>query len=212
MQANYSQAIDDLCQQQYTVLEHFLEDDQYTNLQNLISALYDQQTFRQAGIGRLADKQQNETIRQDQISWLDEHEQEPRVANFVNQLQSLMQQLNKELYLGLQSFESHFAIYEPGTFYKKHRDQFQQDDARRISCVYYLNLAWQPAHGGELVLYDTPVGDVIIPPKGNQLVCFVSNLLHEVKITHQRRLSITTWFKSGAMPPLALKQTKQLID
>ena len=67
---------------------------------------------------------------------------------------------------------------------------------RRISCVYYLNHNWQPEHGGELILYhkDNQL-HTTIQPYGNRLVCFNSDLPHEVSTSHRMRYSIAAWFK-----------------
>jgi SM-20-related protein len=94
-------------------------------------------------------------------------------------------------------YEAHFAIYPPHHFYKKHVDQFTHSHDRKISCVFYLNEDWDPAHGGELILYnenDQPSTSIL--PIGNRMVCFNSTLVHEVQTTYRMRYSIASWLKS----------------
>lgn len=113
--------------------------------------------------------------------------------------------LNHALYLSLHEFETHFAIYQPGSFYKKHVDQFQSTKNRKISCVYYLNEQWQPSFGGKLNLYspqDELLSEVI--PLGNRLICFNSELPHEVELTHCTRYSIAGWMKTRTPSTLPL--------
>ena len=62
-----------------------------------------------------------------------------------------MAELNRALFLSLKDYETHFAIYPPGTFYEKHVDQFQSSGARKISFAFYLNENWTQSDG---VSYD----------------------------------------------------------
>lgn len=64
--------------------------------------------------------------------------------------------------LGLFSFESHFAHYAPGAFYKTHVDAFKGQANRVLSVVYYLNEAWGAKDGGEMVLYSDTQPDHIL--------------------------------------------------
>ena len=53
--------------------------------------------------------------------------------------ENLQKYLNRNLYLGLSSFESHFARYSKGDFYKQHLDAFKGEGNRIVLIVYYLN-------------------------------------------------------------------------
>ena len=68
-------------------------------------------------------------------------------------MEGLRQQLNRELFLGLDEYESHFALYAPGAFYRTHLDRFRDDDQRTVSVVIYLNDSWLPGQGGALRLH-----------------------------------------------------------
>lgn len=60
--------------------------------------------------------------------------------------------------------------------------------------IWYLNDAWQAAHGGELVLYPFPWAPVVIPPRADQLVVFSStDMLHRVLPSHASRFCATVW-------------------
>ena len=73
---------------------------------------------------------------------------------WVTRAESLQRFLNKRLFLGLFSFESHFAHYNKGDFYKKHKDAFKGEGNRVLSVVVYLNQQWSSEDGGELVIYN----------------------------------------------------------
>ena len=87
------------------------------------------------------------------------------------------------------------ALFDKGSFYRKHLDQFQDNSSRQFSMITYLNENWQPEDGGELCIYD---GDVTqkIAPTNRKTVFFKSNeLVHEVLESHKPRLSVTGWLR-----------------
>ncbi|MFP4092029.1 MAG: 2OG-Fe(II) oxygenase [Cyclobacteriaceae bacterium] len=113
-------------------------------------------------------------------------------AAYIQRVQQLMQFLNRSLYLGIRDFEVHFAMYPEGTFYKRHADRFQKNAHRVISVVCYMNKGWQEADGGKLRMF-LPDREVDIAPLPGRMVCFRSEIEHEVLITHKPRYSITGW-------------------
>lgn len=145
--------------------------------------------FRQAEIqnGRIQE------IRSDHILWIDE--QLPQAQQHLTALLQFAEQLNRAFYLGIYEVEGHFAYYHAGEFYKLHRDNPQGKNGRVISTVYYLHEHWQDGYGGELHLQDKQGQWQIIAPKPNRLAMFQSDLLHEVLLSHQNRLSITAWLR-----------------
>ncbi len=103
--------------------------------------------------------------------------------------------LNRRLMLGLNGLEAHYAIYPPGAGYVRHRDRFNNDDARVVSMVIYLNPAWPDSAGGQLRLY-TDKGPLDILPELGTCVFFLSEKLeHEVLAATQTRMSIAGWFR-----------------
>ena len=119
---------------------------------------------------------------------------------YLDSLEKVRTELNRNLFLGLLDFEGHFAVYPDGGFYKPHLDQHRETADRIISVILYLNPDWQPGDGGELKLLTTP-GDregefVTIEPRMGTLVCFLAgDFWHEVLPTKKSRASITGWFR-----------------
>lgn len=148
-----------------------------------------------AGVGRGTGQEVREGIRGDHIQWLEPGQAEPCDA-YLNLMDSLRQALNRGLFLGLEEFESHFALYPPGAFYLKHLDRFRDDDARTVSAVLYLNDAWLPEHGGQLRMYLEGETSYDVQPTGGCLVVFLSgDMPHEVLPATRERLSLTGWFR-----------------
>ena len=137
-------------------------------------------------------------MRTDQVSWLDPLTACGAARQYLQTLDELRLAINRELLLGLFDFEGHLAIYPPGSYYRKHLDQFRGMGTRTVTCVLYLNRDWTAADGGQLLLYTAPQDPAhheVILPLGGQLVTFLSaRFLHEVRPTGRPRLSLTGWF------------------
>jgi len=158
--------------------------------------------FRPAGVGRGAGLQFKPSVRTDRVRWLDPSQCDPAHRYYLAVLEQLRLAINGTLYLGLFEFEAHLAVYPPGTYYRKHLDQFRDMGTRCVSCILYLNEDWQAADGGQLRLY-TDARDERhyeeILPLGGQLVTFLSaRYLHEVLPSTRHRMSITGWFRTRA--------------
>lgn len=152
--------------------------------------------FYAASVGRGPEQNQNQALRRDKIAWIDEHD--PLAEPWHIWTGSLQRYLNRRLFLGLFSFESHLAVYEPGDFYRTHLDAFRGQSNRRLSLVTYLNPNWQPGQGGELVIYHPHTGDVLqkVPPLWGTLVLFLSEEFpHEVLPAVRERKSVAGWFR-----------------
>ena len=151
-----------------------------------------------AAIGRGATKTVHEKIRGDHIQWLDAGHH-AAVDGYLALMEQLRIEINQSLFLGLEDFESHFALYPPGSFYKKHVDRFRDDDRRTLSSVAYLNENWLPEQGGALRMYleDGRIHDVM--PQAGTLIIFMSaQWPHEVMPATRDRLSVTGWFRRRA--------------
>lgn len=181
-------------------MDNFLADNHYKNLCETIKTSHTDGAFKSAKIGHHHDANHVPTIRNDQIYWLDKEMPESSIQIWFTAIDFIRKTLNQSLFLGLNTIEAHFAVYPPGSFYKKHVDQFVTTQERRISCVYYLNENWQPEHGGVLKLYtQDEMNHLNIEPHGNRLVCFNSNLPHEVSTAYHIRYSIAGWLKVRSM-------------
>ncbi len=196
----------DLCTQGFHLIDDWLGQEHCQALRTEAQTLYAQGLFRGAKIGLNVASHKNETIRTDEILWLEDNEHNPAIQIFLAQIQRLVQILNQSLFLGLNEFETHFANYQPGTYYKKHIDQFAAQKTRKISFVYYLNQDWQDEYGGALKIYNKEEQLIQqVAPVENRFICFNSDLPHEVAVTHQPRYSITGWMKTRALSPVPLK-------
>lgn len=155
--------------------------------------------FYTAGIGRGQLQNQNPALRRDKIAWIEEDD--AIAAPWVDWTQQLRLYLNRHLFLGLFSFESHLAIYEAGDFYKTHVDAFRGRSNRRVSLVAYLNRDWQAGQGGELVFYhpQTKVELQRVVPEFGTVVLFLSEEFpHEVLPATRPRWSVAGWFRVNA--------------
>lgn len=157
--------------------------------------------FAAAGVGRSVDHTLNPFVRRDQIRWIEGvSSAEQQWLGWCARLQTY---LNRRLFLGLFSFESHFAHYRPGDFYRKHLDAFRpagtERGARRVlSLVTYLNPGWQVADGGELAIYDADGHSIVskvLPMYGSVVVFLSTEVPHEVLPASRDRYSIAGWFR-----------------
>jgi SM-20-related protein len=158
----------------------------------------DEQEFKRAGIGRDNDFHVNSFVRGDHIKWLNGEGADDGASAYFDWMEELRLYLNRELLLGLFDYECHYAYYPENAFYKKHVDAFRGTSNRRLSTVLYLNPAWQPDNGGELVLYSEDSSGVLltVPPSFGTMVLFLSEVFpHEVLPTRKSRYSLTGWFR-----------------
>ncbi|MBK6931010.1 MAG: 2OG-Fe(II) oxygenase [Saprospirales bacterium] len=147
-----------------------------------------------AGVGQRFAYERNLQVRGDVISWL-EKAHHPAEKAFLEQVDSFVEYLNQTCYTGINACEFHFALYEPGTFYKRHIDQFRSDQGRRFSLVVYLNEQWAPEDAGQLVLYPGPEPIEILPEGGRAVFFRADAVEHEVMPAQRPRLSIAGWLK-----------------
>jgi SM-20-related protein len=152
--------------------------------------------FGPAGIGHGERRAERSDIRGDRIVWLDEHALSSLERALWNALDALRVALNRVTFLGLFTFEGHYALYSPGAFYRRHRDVFLDDDTRVLSCVLYLNEAWTATDGGALRIHLSKTESRDVTPVGGTLVCFLAERYeHEVLPAKRERLSMTGWFR-----------------
>ena len=149
-----------------------------------------------AGIGNNTALQHDKLIRSDRIYWLDRSHDNPSEIAFFELMDSFVSYLNSTCYTGITGYEFHYALYEKGSFYKKHLDQFKNNKSRAFSMIMYLNVDWQENDGGELCIYHSDHQQLIAPINGTCVFFKSSELEHEVLMTHQPRLSITGWLKT----------------
>jgi len=194
----FSRIVDDLATHGWSQQSIFIPTDLTIQLAQECRERAQRGQLELAGVGRGVAKVVQKDIRGDHIQWLDagHHQAVDRYLALMEQLRSA---INQTLFLGLEDFESHFALYPPGAFYKKHLDRFRDDDLRTVSCIAYLNEQWLPNQGGALRLYleDGRTHDVM--PQAGTLIVFMSEQVpHEVLPATCDRLSVTGWFRRRA--------------
>ncbi|MBG6223008.1 MULTISPECIES: 2OG-Fe(II) oxygenase [unclassified Janthinobacterium] len=189
---------DGLCRAGWYVQEQFIPAELSRQLaveceQSMLSG-----KMKSAGLGSGHAPLLQPDIRGDHIAWL-EAGRSTACDSYLKHMEALRQSLNGELFLGLEEYESHFAVYAPGAFYRAHLDRFRDDDKRTVSVVLYLNDDWLPEHGGALRLHPQDGGHVDIAPVAGRMAMFLSGeMLHEVLPTARQRLSIAGWLRRRA--------------
>jgi SM-20-related protein len=189
----------DLAESGWSVCEQFLPPAQIAALAAELKARWRAGAFRPAGVGVGTNLHLRPEIRSDRVHWLEETAQTPAEAPYFAALEALRLAINRELMLGLFSFEGHLTLYPAGSFYCKHLDQFQGVAYRKVSVILYLNDDWKPEEGGQLRIYMDASGEgesIDVLPRGGTFVCFLSDCFHhEVLPATRERMSITGWFK-----------------
>lgn len=199
----FTTIIDELAERGWSLQPSFLSSDVTHDLATECRRRAAAGALVPAGIGRGEALAVREGIRGDQIQWL-ELGQSALCDRYLAVMDELRQSLNCALFLGLEDFECHFALYPPGAFYKQHLDRFHDDDRRCVTAVLYLNPDWQPADGGALRMYLKDGESLDFPPLAGHMVIFLSgDFPHEVLETHTERLALTGWFRRRAVDLLA---------
>ena len=199
--ASVARIIDDLAEHGWSLQSHFIAPTLTLELAQECRKRAQAGLLVRAGVGRSALAVVSEGLRGDHIQWLEAGQSEA-CDQYLAVMDELLQALNQALYLGLEDFESHFALYPPGAYYKKHLDRFRDDDRRAVSVVFYLNEDWQAEQGGALRLHlaDGSLHDVL-PQAGSLLVFLSADMPHEVLPATRERLSLTGWLRRrGAQP------------
>lgn len=192
---SYDLIADALSDKGYCILPQLLSAELTTALHRRVSGL-DDEDFSRAGIGRDNDFHLNHAVRRDQTRWLSDSNSVD--AAYIDEMAELRLQINRRLFMGLFDYESHYAHYPPGAFYKKHMDAFKGQANRVLTTILYLNPDWQPEDGGQLLMYAPDSGEVIetVNPLFGSFVIFLSEQFpHEVVKASRDRYSIAGWFR-----------------
>lgn len=179
------------------VSEEFLSVQLAADLQTNLQSLYasNQLISAKTGLGLGKETNQNLLVRNDKIFWLDRIHENHTENAFFDVIDSFILFLNKTCYTGITSYEFHYALYEKGSFYKKHKDQFKENASRQYTLIFYLNTDWQATDGGELCVYLNDLPLLISPTNGKSVFFKSSELLHEVLLSNTQRMSITGWLR-----------------
>jgi len=149
-----------------------------------------------AGISNRKHGADTTRIRSDKTKWLEADTKNEAEMEYLEIIRLFTLYLNKTCYTGLNAFEFHYAMYEEGSFYGRHKDQFRNNTDRKFSMISYLNDNWLQADGGELILHHEGKPAQNILPEGGKTVFFRSDdLEHEVAVASRDRMSVTGWLK-----------------
>ncbi|MHB9798133.1 2OG-Fe(II) oxygenase [Pseudomonas sp. MT3] len=186
---------DDLAERGWSVQDAFLPASLTAALAAECRACDVAGTLAAAAIGHGDGLAVREGVRGDRTQWIEPGRSEA-CDRYLAVLDALRRQINRSLFLGLEDFEGHFALYPPGAFYQKHLDRFRDDDRRTVSVVLYLNPGWQEEQGGALRMYLPGEQTLDLAPFGGRLAVFLSgDFPHEVLPASHDRLSLTGWFR-----------------
>ena len=193
MNSVFDRVADGLADHGYAVIDQFLSQQEVDAILLMEEFQSEGTGFKKAGVGNSKSLQIQEAVRGDLIQWLDKKNSPASVQTYLNRLDELVLFLNQALFLSLKDVEAHMTIYPAGSFYKRHLDQFKQDDHRKLSVICYLNNDWNEEHGGQLRMY-LPDRSLDVLPTAGRLVIFRSDQIeHEVLPATRSRLSITGW-------------------
>lgn len=195
MQKVFDALIDGYLLDKVGISENFLSLALSKNLKENLVKLFDEKKLISAKTGIGNETNLNTAIRSDKIFWLDRIHENKHENAFFDIMDAFVVFLNQTCYTGITSYEFHYALYEKGSFYKKHFDQFKSNASRQYTMIFYLNTDWKQADGGELCVY-LPDFSLNISPTNGKCVFFKSSELeHEVLLSQAQRMSITGWFR-----------------
>lgn len=186
----------------WSVIEDALPPDVIASLEKNCHALWACDELEPAAVGRAGEEKIIPEVRGDYIRWVDNGTANEPLTQYLHFMDQLRSHLNQSLFLGLEDFETHFALYPPGAGYQRHVDRFKSSPLRTVSVVLYLNTAWQPGDGGELCLYLADRTEVIAPRAGTLAVFMSADMPHEVLKAQRHRASLVGWYRRRPDNPL----------
>ena len=195
MEAKFEELIEGFITNKIGISEAFLGVALAADLQENLLRLNLNGKMIQAGIGNDAVRDTTQKIRSDKTCWLEKGTQNAAEMEFMDMIRQFMEHLNRTCFTGLNACEFHYALYEEGSFYARHKDRFKNDSNRKYSMISYLNNDWVAADGGALVVHQAEYTQQILP-NIQKAIFFQSDVLeHEVAVAHRPRMSLTGWLK-----------------
>ena len=195
MENSFETLITSYIQNKVGISQYFLSDELSNHLKENLLSLHNEKKLITAGTGNAEKFIHNTAIRNDVIYWLDKKNNNQYENAFFVQIEAFIDYLNVSCYAGITSYEFHYSLYETGNFYRKHLDQFQDNSSRQFSMISYLNANWQENDGGELLIHQLNNDQKIAPTQGKTVFFKSNELVHEVLVTNERRMSVTGWLK-----------------
>ena len=173
----------------------FLTEALSNGLEENILRLQKDELMTTAGIGNNALADSNQKMRSDKIYWLDKKHDNLYEQEFLLLIEGFIDRLNSTCYTGINDYEFHYAVYEEGSFYKRHKDQFKNDSNRKYSLISYLNRNWLEDDGGQLLTYQDGAVQTTLPHAQTAVFFKSDEMEHEVTMANRSRMSITGWLK-----------------
>lgn len=195
MEKIFNTLIDSFINDKVGVTENFLSKALAAHLKENLKTLYQEKKMQSAGTGNDTLVVHNKLVRSDMIYWLDRSHNNIYENQFFDLMDNFVNYLNSTCYTGITGYEFHYALYEKGSFYKRHIDQFGNNTSRQYSMITYLNTDWMENDGGELCIHHPDSIQNITPVNGKSVFFKSSELEHEVMLTNKPRMSITGWLK-----------------
>ena len=194
MDTIFDELIDSYLATNVGMVKNFLSPLLSAHLVDNINVLYKDDRLLSAGTGNNLIINHDKLIRNDKIYWLDRLHNNSHENDFFDLMDNFISHLNRTCYAGITGYEFHYTLYETGSFYKRHLDNFKQNGTRAFSMIMYLNTK---VDGGSLRIYQGNNSQDITPNAGKSVFFKSNELEHEVLVTHLPRMSITGWLKTG---------------
>lgn len=195
MQEKFDFLIDDYILNKVGIDKNFLSATLTKGLsQNIVQLLANGQ-MSPARIGQNDDQHKATKIRSDMIYWMDKSHENVFEQEFLALMEDLIIYLNRTCYVGINAYEFHYALYEEGAAYGRHKDRFRNDSDRQYSVVNYLNADWVEDDGGLLLLYKDEGTQMVLPMAQTTVFFKCDEMEHEVTMSKRSRMSITGWLK-----------------
>ena len=192
----FEELIGTYIQNRIGISNHFITKELALNLQKNLLSLDEEDKMKTAGIGNRFVQDREQYKRGDKIFWIDNQSDEPSERAFLNQVDLFIEHLNDTCYTGINAYEFHYALYETGSYYERHVDQFQNNNDRKYSLIHYLNTDWMENEGGELLIHHENKTDKIFPEMQKAVFFRSEDCEHEVSRSTRPRMSISGWLKS----------------
>ena len=197
MNSRYESLISSYIENEVGICDFFLSGELALALRQNLIKLEQADQMKPAGIGNQLIMDTKQTKRGDKIFWVENDTRDPHERAFLEQVDAFIVYLNDSCYTGINSYEFHYALYDTGSSYQRHKDQFQNNPDRKFSLINYLNTDWKPEEGGELLIYQDHKTEKILPGIRKAVFFKSDSSEHEVCKSTRPRMSITGWLKSS---------------
>lgn len=195
MNNSFDPLIDSYLENKIGIDTRFLTRSLAEGLRQNILQLQNDNMMVAAGIGNDIISDTHQKIRSDKIYWMDKNHSNKFEKEFLELVNDFIGHLNETCYTGINSYEFHYAVYEQGNFYNRHRDQFRNDSNRKYSLISYLNEEWKEEDGGQLLIYQGEEMQQVMPQSQTAVFFKSDEMEHEVLKANRQRMSVTGWLK-----------------